>query len=403
MKKKLQNDKKAFVDRIAFFILCVYIICCYITYIENLPGGMVSLALYAFIAVSAFSVLMKRKIVLSFHFLSYGLFLLICIISLLYSYRASTSLAMSISVLKAFLFSVLMYNIVNSKKRVEIVLAMFGVAATILFVYLLSTDQLVVDERLGNDLVGNANIFANLFMFSALAMVYFLFSNKGKWATLIFWIIFVAQEYALALSASRKNFIIPIVVLFIVMILKTDKKGRKHIITRSIIVAIAACVLLWSIFEVPFLYDAIGYRMEGLRNLFTGEGAVDKSTEIRMWMIDYALELWRRNPILGNGIDTFKVFNTLYGHCYSHNNFVELLCGVGVVGFLAYYSMYFYLFKNLLKCKNVGVEKWYWLFALVGICIFEYGAVTYYMFQVQIFIVLAVIFLTRNDMEYRDE
>src|SRR5690606_34205038 len=63
---------------------------------------------------------------------------------------------------------------------------------------------------------------------------------------------------------------------------------------------------------------------------------------------------------------------------YSHNNFIELLVGVGLIGFLIYYSIYFYIFYHLFK-----LTLYKKIYALVLFILFltwfiaEFGAVNY--------------------------
>ena len=120
-----------------------------------------------------------------------------------------------------------------------------------------------------------------------------------------------------------------------IKLISTDKKGRKHFIRNALIVALILIIAVYAVFNVEFLYDSIGYRMEGLVNMVTGEGEVDASSKVRVNMVDEALQLWQDKPIFGNGIDMFKKLSSY--HTYSHNNYAELLCGVGIFGFCIYY------------------------------------------------------------------
>ena len=62
-----------------------------------------------------------------------------------------------------------------------------------------------------------------------------------------------------------------------------------------------------------------------------------------------------------------------------HNNFVELLCSGGLIGFLIYYGMYFYLFQNLLRYKHADRKHFEICFVwLVLMLIMDYAMVSYY-------------------------
>lgn len=89
--------------------------------------------------------------------------------------------------------------------------------------------------------------------------------------------------------------------------------------------------------------------MENLFSFFTDTGTTEASINIRSQMITFGLEMFKENPIWGYGIDNYKILYgvSYYAEAYSHNNLIELLVGVGIVGaFLYYYS-------NLVVIKNL--------------------------------------------------
>ena len=64
---------------------------------------------------------------------------------------------------------------------------------------------------------------------------------------------------------------------------------------------------------------------------------------------------------------------------YLHNNFVEMLCGGGLVGFILYYSIYVYLFVQLFKYRKADREAFSIAIVWLGLMlIMNYGMVTYY-------------------------
>ena len=56
-----------------------------------------------------------------------------------------------------------------------------------------------------------------------------------------------------------------------------------------------------------------------------------------------------------------------------------MLCGGGIIGFVLYYAMYFYLFVGLFKYRKADNEAFYVaLIWLTMMLIMNYGMVTYY-------------------------
>lgn len=66
-------------------------------------------------------------------------------------------------------------------------------------------------------------------------------------------------------------------------------------------------------------------------------------------------------------------------NAYLHDNFAELLCGGGIIGFCLYYTMYVYLFSQLWKYQKVDKQRVaffaLWLMLMLAM---NFGMVTYY-------------------------
>ena len=76
---------------------------------------------------------------------------------------------------------------------------------------------------------------------------------------------------------------------------------------------------------------------------------------IRLALVDIGWDLFYQSPITGVGVNNPSVLTYfLYGkeNYYLHNNYIELLAGTGIIGLLAYYSMYVYIAYNLIRYRN---------------------------------------------------
>ena len=62
-----------------------------------------------------------------------------------------------------------------------------------------------------------------------------------------------------------------------------------------------------------------------------------RETDVRGGLIADALEQWWQRPIVGYGIDQYRVVSKY--SAYSHNNYTELLASLGVIGLLLYYTI----------------------------------------------------------------
>lgn len=372
---------------LAFFVLCIYLALLFLCYVEWIPMNMVSYALYGFAILSLIALLVKGSVIVGPHAKWYGLITALCAVSCLYSWRTDISISMVKEMLKLLLFSFLFTCTVNCGQRMEKAILSAVVGSVLLFLHLSSTGALEVDERLGESLTGNANTFAGLFMVGAICSVYFVYFSKKKLHSICGLIAFILQMYALAMSGGRKYFLLPLLLIGSLKMFRTDRNGRKTLAKNLLI---SVCVLLvtwWAIFNVKELYDLIGYRMEGLLNALTGEGKVDASTQIRQDMIDVGIRMWKQSPLIGFGIDTFKVLSGY--RWYSHNNYVELLCSLGIVGLIAYYWFYVWLIREFYREKELADKRWYWIITLICMLVFDYGAVCYYLYPSHLVLLFA--------------
>lgn len=121
--------------------------------------------------------------------------------------------------------------------------------------------------------------------------------------------------------------------------------------------------------------------MEGLFNLLSGEGEADYSALSRADMIDYGLQQWLYSPIWGYGLDSFKYFYGLVTGVvsYSHNNYVELLFDLGLIGCILYYIFYLKILIKGLTLRNrlPSYARAFSVAVIVSFLIYEFGAVTY--------------------------
>lgn len=379
-----------------FVVLCIYLVLIFVCYIDERLLSLVSLTLYGFVILGFLAVVSAGRIAYDTHMVWYGIFVLMCAFSCTYAYNVNTASDKTFEVVKLLVFMVMFINSVNSKQRLKTTLFVMMISSLVLFINLASTNQLTADDRLGTDLTGNANIFAAMFMVGAISSVYFVFFSEKRIMKIAALVIFVLQLYALALSGSRKNFLLPVLLLGTLKMVSTDKYGRRHFIRNTIIGIAVMLGVWWALFNVEVLYDAIGYRMEGMVAAFTGEGEVDASSRVRMNMIEIAIDLWKEEPLLGHGLDNYKHLNGLYVSAYAHNNYAELLATLGLLGLIAYYWYFVYLVIKLIKEKDMGMEKWFWSLAVICLAIFDYGMVSYDMYAMHLLLLQASIALRMN-------
>ena len=179
-------------------------------------------------------------------------------------------------------------------------------------------------------------------------------------------------------TGSRTAFVALIASGILYFWFRHPTKMVRNILVTALIVVVA----FYLIMNIPAFYNVLGSRFEGLFALFSGSGKVDSSADIRDTFIENGKIWFLENPILGYGVNNYKMLNgpATGRFTYAHNNFIELAVDLGVVGLVWYYSVYVYVIFKLLKMMKRNPVSVYLLSALVASLISHYGTVSYYDF-----------------------
>lgn len=382
------DRKKARIFKDVYSILIIGYI--FTTYMPFLPEIVQQFCLYLLVVYSAVYITLDIK---NYKINSYTkwfiIMILLSVISFFYAKRPADTFRSVELMLKILILAVAFSSYIESYEDFLKLFKTFSFSATLLMIILLVTGNLE-EGRLGTDLYGNANSFAFYMMLSAMCSLFLFIYYKNK-TRYIYLVCLIFILLALLLSGGRKYFIMPLIFLyfyfFAVNIRHVDK-----IIKYTLLFALIALLILLLLFYVPFLYENIGYRFEGLLNIFLNSNEVDSSTLKRIDMIKKGLEYFTQSPIIGYGMDNYKI---LYGIdtgrvVYSHNNFIELLVNLGAIGFIAYYGFMIFLLAQLVKLKHdKNSIKNFFIAVILCFFVFDLGAVTYSLYFFHVFIALA--------------
>ena len=194
--------------------------------------------------------------------------------------------------------------------------------------------------------------------------------------------------------------------LFLIYVVITRKNALSAIVSVAVVVVVV--LLLYNLLiKVDFLYDLIGRRLQTAINGVLGiVEEIDASTQTRMGLIEKGLKWFSEKPWFGYGLDGFRSMHwDVYGDSsmayYAHNNFIELLVDLGLVGFILYYSLYVYIFvKGLKALKNKTKTSKFFFALFIALVVSEYARITYYVPHAQFAIMLCLFGLTQlNDKE----
>jgi putative inorganic carbon (hco3(-)) transporter len=159
--------------------------------------------------------------------------------------------------------------------------------------------------------------------FEAELMLFVLGLNafeKRKWVKAGFWGLLLLSGYCLMYSFSREAYAGILVGLLFLGLLRQ----------RRVLVALACFLLSWQAFvpvsvqeRVLMTYDKNGQQL-------------DSSAQDRVLLWDDAMNLFRSNPIIGAGFDTYRWQHRVGEYTDTHNYFLKVMVETGVVGLLLF-------------------------------------------------------------------
>lgn len=225
-------------------------------------------------------------------------------------------------------------------------------------------------------------------------------------------LLFLINILIMILSSSRKAIICCAIPIFILYIFNKSKRSNILKVLVRIAVTILIAILIYAaLMNISFLYDTVGNRIQSMLLGFFGDtGSIDASSKTRFNLITWGLEWFKNSVWIGYGIDNYRAVLT-YFHpdypitFYAHNNYVELLVDVGVIGTIIYYYLYVCIIsKAISKFRSLNDLQLLFLGILVAILFSEFGLVSYFDRYTQILLLITwVIFYKKKKCRCQNE
>lgn len=300
-------------------------------------------------------------------------FLLISSLSVFYAANREATIDSLKTLIVMFFVCFLISKDIYEKKDLRELLwtTFFSLLIVAVYLYLYVDFNLFALTRIGEANTGrwNANDIGIMTSIGILiAIMLFRDTNRLMKLLLIFSIPFLL--YLDIMAASRKAILMLVICLCGMRILNNPTKIVKNIL----FITVGVCLTMYLIFEVPFFYELIGWRMEGMVALLRGEPTVaDSSSITRAMMLNSAMQTFYDNPIFGVGMNNFRFFN-IVRVTYAHNNFAEIAADLGILGLTAYYWIFLYIIKNYLKKYKLHDEMRDFLFVIIMVYLMNHMA-----------------------------
>lgn len=352
------------------------------------------IAVPAYVLILVYSIFIDCKIsiskILKWGVLFWGYYLL----SIFWSVNINDTLNYVTAIIYEIGILVFFPKIVNSEADVIVTIELiwYSLVFSALFTLLLTPLSYYGTERLGSALNLNSNLFGYRMALGALFSWYITRtigkprSKKDLMKKIFVIIMLIIFTFLTFFSGSKKAlfFVVGSIAMYEIIVTKGIKKFLKFIG-----VVVCLIIVIFLIFNNQKMYNVIGERIERMILTISNNNTVnttDKSYTERQFYIEEAIDYWKQSPIFGNGGNTFvtRMRNINYSHiAYSHNNYTELLCTLGIVGLVLYYSYWLKTFLGLIKIfksekkqreKNIAL-----LFSIIILLqfILDYGMVSY--------------------------
>jgi len=277
-------------------------------------------------------------------FFSICLFLFFAILSIFAAADIIQGFRTLLQFFKLIIFYILFINLVDSEKKLKIVIYCLLAFMVISILYSLfqlytglggSAIELLANRMRG--LGGDPNIFAARIIFIIPFSFLMIFHSKSVWTKIFFAGILGVLIAGIAFSLSRGGALSLAVVILILLFMKRKIK----------LVWIFGLLML--IFIVIFLPGEFWERINSLSNINLG-----MSMRNRLRLAKSALTLFTENPFLGAGLGNFIVLSNkfVYIHQVAHNTFLEVAAETGIPGLCSFLLLIAAGFGNVMISKK---------------------------------------------------
>ena len=328
----------------------------------------------------------KSKPCFSFYYVGFFIFIIYGFINVAAGNVINTDIATtmggSLFLSLLMIFAIVQYIYMTDDIPRVLRITELGIFSTALAVTLLSLGT-ITQGRLGVGTEINSNVLAILSVCGAILTMYLYKIEKlgrvANWFRLVFYVLVIL------LTGSRKGLIMIPVAVVVIQVM--DGKNIFKLLRNALIGALVMVVLYHLIMNVEVLYKITGVRLQNLLEYLAEGSTTEASLSDRDLLPKLGMEYFKQNPWTGYGFDCFKLVSGKSSNgrvpigqvgFYSHNNYVELLFGGGIIGFVLYYIPIIYLMIKLLKSLPNAKHMPYLLAIMVSRLMVEYAYVSYY-------------------------
>ena len=295
------------------------------------------------------------------YLIAFGAF---CITSILWAEEPARSITMAFKTLPLLiLFAIVLYNYLGYiKNGKEYLLNCVYVSGIVLALYVIwiqggpsaYLSQLGMGGRLGGD-VANENVVGMGAAFSLIIAFYHIVYERR--------IVHIATMILCGLVAfgtgSNKALIAMACGCVALLVFNAYLTGTVMSLLKTVGLTVVVAGILLSLLQLP-MFETLNTRFTEMVNTFTGTGKTSVSTATRIEFTQAGLKQFVETPLFGIGIANSGLITqqVIIGFdTYLHNNYVELLACVGIIGTALFYAAVLTSLLSVLKKGKTNSAK----------------------------------------------
>jgi O-antigen ligase len=202
------------------------------------------------------------------------------------------------------------------------------------------------DISLGGNITDNRNDFGYLLLFGFIGNFYYYLKTRSNRKRILYLVIIFMLAFLIISTTSRKMFI----GLVVFLVIAFWYNYSKSLFRKASVIFYLALVIMVLALSIQFVLfqTRVGERLTDTYYNDTEKGiAFENRFANRGVFYVEGLEIATNNPIIGIGLDNFRFYSST--SMPSHSDYMEILSGTGLVGFILYFLVYFIAIRKILK------------------------------------------------------
>lgn len=290
----------------------------------------------------------KKKLTINYFLILYLTFVIISFSSLIWSVDFNSSIPIVIRIAVLFIVLIVIYNIIEIYRIEQFLL--YGILFGVFFNFLIALEIINYTTPFTNHMrftgtLARSNDVAIVMIIGIFSIIIINFEKKSKFIEYFSIITILLALYVILLTVSKKGILFG-GILAVIYFLSNSKNFKKLFITLPIAFIVLYLFIGSSSINISNKLDRLDDRYIEFISAVEDNKQFG-STGDRILFIKRGIDYFSDNPIIGTGLNTFKVLNPS-GH-YSHNNYIEIIVGTGLIGLISFYLIHIVMFYKILK------------------------------------------------------